>query len=117
MDIPQTLQWARGRLKEAQLQAARNGKATLEARGFDYDYIINQINSAETNAISSDFYLSIPIDKRLRFLDMKRIAGVPVYNRPVWGVLMGGGDSLKTRLLEQLGNEALQTLKNSIQAN
>lgn len=84
-------------------------------RKFDIDAVIASVrNSPQTLTESGEgFIISQKIVKQLRFLDMKRLGNMKIYNRPVWGILYG---ETKARLSYGFSEEVKATLRRQLEA-
>lgn len=103
--IVQTLQWGLDKLRRAQLEQLNAKRSPIEDSGFNWDALVSGVAGRQDGVIGSNgrYRIVLPIDRRLRFADMKRLGGkkganAAVYNRPTWGVFFGRDDSVRTRL-------------------
>lgn len=106
--VVQTLQWGLDKLRRIQLQQLSAMRGEIERRHFDWDDLYSGVMNRMPGIIGSNgrYRIVIPVDKHLRFADMKQFKNgkkgpnAKVYNRPTWGVLLGRDDSVRTRLKE-----------------
>lgn len=103
--VVQTIQWGLDKLRRAQLEQLNAKRSPIEDSGFNWDALVSGVAGRQDGVIGSNgrYQIVLPIDRRLRFADMKRLGGkkganAAVYNRPTWGVFFGRDDSVRTRL-------------------
>ena len=103
--VVQTIQWGLDKLRRAQLEQLNAKRSPIEDSGFNWDAFVSGVAGRQDGVIGSNgrYRIVLPIDRRLRFADMKRLGGkkganAAVYNRPTWGVFFGRDDSVRTRL-------------------
>lgn len=103
--IVQTIQWGLDKLRRAQLEQLNAKRSPIEDSGFNWDALVSGVSCRQDGVIGSNgrYRIVLPIDRHLRFADMKRLGGkkganAAVYNRPTWGVFFGRDDSVRTRL-------------------
>lgn len=116
--VVQTLQWGLNRIRSLQLQQLSTKQADIEGAHFDYNRLVSSVQNRADGVIGSGghFQVIIPTEKKLRFADMKQFksgykgSNAQVYNRIMWGVLFGRGDSIRTRLNSGIS----QSLKENI---
>lgn len=116
--VVQTLQWGLDKLRRLQLQQLSLMRGEIERRHFNWDDLYSGVANRMPGIIGSNghYKIVIPVDKRLRFADMKQFKtgakgpNAKVYNRPTWGVLLGRDDSVRTRLKEGLSDSLREEL-------
>jgi len=124
--IVQTLQWGLDKLRRAQLEQLNAKRSPIEDSGFNWDALVSGVAGRQDGVIGSNgrYRIVLPIDRRLRFADMKRLGGkkganAAVYNRPTWGVFFGRDDSVRTRLRtgisEAIRESVLTNLRQAIE--
>lgn len=121
--IVQTLEWGLSRLREVQLRQLTAMRQQIEQRHFNYADLYSGVATRSTGIVGSDgrYRIVVPVDKRLRYADMKRFSNgakgpnARVYNRPTWGVLLGRDDSVRTRLRQGIGEALQQQLTDRLQ--
>ena len=103
--VVQTIQWGLDKLRRAQIEQLNAKRSPIEDSGFNWDALVSGVAGRKDGVIGSNgrYRIVLPIDRRLRFADMKRLGGkkganAAVYNRPTWGVFFGRDDSVRTRL-------------------
>lgn len=124
--IVQTIQWGLDKLRRAQLEQLNAKRSSIEDSGFNWDALVSGVAGRQDGVIGSNgrYRIVLPIDRRLRFADMKRLGGkkganAAVYNRPTWGVFFGRDDSVRTRLRtgisEAIRESVLTNLRQAIE--
>ena len=103
--VVQTIQWGLDKLRRAQIEQLNAKRSPIEDSGFNWNALVSGVAGRQDGVIGSNgrYRIVLPIDRRLRFADMKRLGGkkganAAVYNRPTWGVFFGRDDSVRTRL-------------------
>lgn len=119
--VVQTLQWGLERLRRVQLEQLQAKQASITGAGFDWQALYDAVAGRQDGLIGSggQFRVVIPVDKRLRFADMKNLNGraganAAVYNRPTWGVLFGRDDSVRTRLREGISDSLREAIEQQL---
>lgn len=125
--VVQTLEWGLSRIRELQLAQLASRRHDIESRHFNFARLVEGVehNSAGIVGSNGHYRLAMPVDKQLRFADMKRFStgakgpNARVYNRIVWGVVSGRNDSIRTRLQQgirdDLREELLAKLREAIE--
>ncbi|MBQ6724729.1 MAG: hypothetical protein IJQ84_09515 [Paludibacteraceae bacterium] len=124
--IVQTIQWGLDKLRRAQIEQLNAKRSPIEDSGFNWDALVSGVAGRQDGVIGSNgrYRIVLPIDRRLRFADMKRLGGkkganAAVYNRPTWGVFFGRDDSVRTRLRtgisEAIRESVLTNLRQAIE--
>ncbi len=124
--VVQTIQWGLDKLRRAQLEQLNAKRSPIEDSGFNWDALVSGVAGRQDGVIGSNgrYRIVLPIDRRLRFADMKRLGGkkganAAVYNRPTWGVFFGRDDSVRTRLRtgisEAIRESVLTNLRQAIE--
>ena len=116
--IVQTIEWGLNKLRQVQLAQLLLMRSVITERHFDWQELYDSISGRSESIIGSNghYRIVIPVEKRLRFADMKRFStggkgpNAKVYNRPTWGVLFGRDDSVKTRLREGISDSLRENL-------
>lgn len=115
--VVQTLQWGLNKLRAAQISQLNTKSGDIRNAGFNWDELMSGITGRNDAIIGSNghYRIIIPVDKKLRFADMKRLgskkgANAAVYNRPTWGVLFGRDDSVRTRLRQGISDSAKEAI-------
>ena len=115
--IVQTIQWGLDKLRRAQLEQLNAKRSPIEDSGFNWDALVSGVAGRQDGVIGSNgrYRIVLPIDRRLRFADMKRLGGkkgpnAAVYNRPTWGVLFGRDDSVRTRLRQGISDSVREAI-------
>ncbi len=115
--VVQTLQWGLDKLRRAQIEQLTAKRSPIEQAGFNWDELFENVSGRMDGVIGSNghYRIIIPVDKKLRFADMKRLgskkgANAAVYNRPTWGVLFGRDDSVRTRLRQGISDSAREEI-------
>lgn len=103
--IVQTIQWGLDKLRRAQIEQLNAKRSPIEDSGFNWNALVSGVAGRQDGVIGSNgrYRIVLPIDRRLRFADMKKLGAhkgpnAMVYNRPTWGVFFGRDDSVRTRL-------------------
>lgn len=124
--IVQTIQWGLDKLRRAQIEQLNAKRSPIEDSGFNWDALVSGVAGRQDGVIGSNgrYRIVLPIDRHLRFADMKRLGGkkganAAVYNRPTWGVFFGRDDSVRTRLRtgisEAIRESVLTNLRQAIE--
>ena len=120
--VVQTIQWGLDKLRRTQIEQLNANKSVLESSGFDFDALLSGVAGRQDGIIGSNgrYRIALPVDKHLRFADMKKLGGrkgpnAKVYNRPTWGVFFGRDDSVRTRLREGIGDAARKAILSGLQ--
>jgi hypothetical protein len=82
---------------------------------FDIDAVIASVRKGAITVSGSgdDFIFSRKIIKKLRFLDMKKLGNMKIYNRLVWGILYG---ETRVELMYGFSKEVKNTLRRQLEA-
>lgn len=119
--VVQTIQWGLDKLRRAQLEQLNAKRSPIEDSGFNWDALVSGVAGRQDGVIGSNgrYRIVLPIDRRLRFADMKRLGGkkganAAVYNRPTWGVFFGRDDSVRTRLRTGISEAIRESVLNSL---
>jgi len=120
--IVETLQWGLNRLRQVQLQQLMLKRRDIMDRHFNWEHLVSGVQSRADGIVGQNghYRLVIPVDKHLRWADMKRFKNgnrgpaAMVYNRPTWGVLFGSRDSVYTRLRTGIHDELRHQLHDSL---
>lgn len=124
--VVQTIQWGLDKLRRAQIEQLNAKRSPIEDSGFNWDALVSGVAGRQDGVIGSNgrYRIVLPIDRHLRFADMKRLGGkkganAAVYNRPTWGVFFGRDDSVRTRLRtgisEAIRESVLTNLRQAIE--
>lgn len=124
--VVQTIQWGLDKLRRAQIEQLNAKRSPIEDSGFNWNALVSGVAGRQDGVIGSNgrYRIVLPIDRRLRFADMKRLGGkkganAAVYNRPTWGVFFGRDDSVRTRLRtgisEAIRESVLTNLRQAIE--
>lgn len=120
--VVQTIQWGLNKLRQAQMEQLNANRPALESAGFDFDALLSGVAGRQDGIIGGNgqYRVVLPVDKHLRFADMKKLGGrkgpnAKVYNRPTWGVFFGRDDSIRTRLTEGISDAARKTILSGLQ--
>lgn len=126
--IVQTLQWGLGRLRQVQLQQLSMKRRDITDRHFNWEQLVSGVQGRSDGLAGQNgkYRVVIPVDKHLRWADMRRFKNgnrgpaAAVYNRPTWGVLFGSKDSVYTRLRtgihDELREQLYESLKKAMEA-
>jgi len=121
--IVQTLQWGLDKLRRVQIEQLNAKRTPIEDAGFNWDSLLSNVTGRQDGIIGSNgrYRIIIPVDKKLRFADMKMLgskkgANAAVYNRPTWGVLFGRDDSVRTRLRQGISDSAREEVLAQLKA-
>lgn len=119
--IVQTLQWGLDKLRRAQIEQLNAKRSPIEQSGFNWESLFENVSGRMDGIIGSNgrYRIVLPIDRHLRFADMKRLGNkkgpnAAVYNRPTWGVFFGRDDSIRTRLQTGIGDSIRKTVLNQL---
>ena len=124
--IVQTIQWGLDKLRRTQIEQLNAKRSPIEDSGFNWDALVSGVAGRQDGVIGSNgrYRIVLPIDRRLRFADMKKLGAhkgphAMVYNRPTWGVFFGRDDSVRTRLRtgisEAIRESVLTNLRQAIE--
>ena len=103
------------RLKKIQLQVLEDKREELTQHRFNVDELIEGVISSYLGLTKNgDLMYTMSVQKKLRFADMKKHGNARVYNRPLWGVIFGKYDSLRTRLRDGYSQEIEDELKKKL---
>ena len=115
--IVQTIQRGLDKLRRAQIERLNVSHSAITDSGFDWDALISGVAGRQDGIIGSNghYRIVMPVDKHLRFADMKKLGAhkgphAMVYNRPTWGVFFGRDDSVRTRLRMGISDAARQQI-------
>ena len=115
--IVQTIQWGLDKLRRAQIEQLNAKRSPIEDSGFNWDALVSGVAGRQDGIIGSNghYRIVMPVDKHLRFADMKKLGAhkgphARVYNRPTWGVFFGRDDSVRTRLRMGISDAARQQI-------
>jgi len=121
--IVQTIQWGLDKLRRAQIERLNTSRSAILESGFNWDALVSGVAGRQDGVIGSNghYRIVIPVDKHLRFADMKKLGAhkgphAMVYNRPTWGVFFGRDDSVRTRLRTGISDAARQEILKQLQA-
>lgn len=119
--VVQTIQWGLDKLRRAQIERLNVSHSAITDSGFDWDALMSGVAGRQDGVIGSNgrYRVIIPVDKHLRFADMKKLGThkgprAMVYNRPTWGVLFGRDDSVRTRLRQGISDSAKEAIMNQL---
>ncbi len=119
--IVQTIQWGLDKLRRAQLERLNTAQSAILSSGFNWDNLVSGVAGRQDGILGSNghYRIIIPVDKQLRFADMKKLGAhkgphAMVYNRPTWGVFFGRDDSVRTRLRMGISDAARQQILNQL---
>ena len=119
--IVQTIQWGLDKLRRAQLERLNTAQSAIVNSGFNWDNLVSGVAGRQDGILGSNghYRIIIPVDKQLRFADMKKLGAhkgphAMVYNRPTWGVFFGRDDSVRTRLRMGISDAARQQILNQL---
>ena len=119
--IVQTIQWGLDKLRRAQLERLNTAQSAIVNSGFNWDNLVSGVAGRQDGILGSNghYRIIIPVDKQLRFADMKKLGAhkgphAMVYNRPTWGVFCGRDDSVRTRLRMGISDAARQQILNQL---
>lgn len=120
--IVQTIQWGLDKLRRAQIERLNTSRSAILESGFDWDHLLSGVAERQDGIMGSNghYQIVIPVDKHLRFADMKKLGAhkgphAMVYNRPTWGVFFGRDDSVRTRLRMGISDAARQEILKQLQ--
>ena len=120
--IVQTIQWGLDKLRRAQIERLNTSQSAILESGFNWDALVSGVAGRQDGVIGSNghYRIVIPVDKHLRFADMKKLGAhkgphAMVYNRPTWGVFFGRDDSVRTRLRTGISDAARQEILKQLQ--
>lgn len=124
--VVQTIQWGLDKLRRAQLEQLNAKRSPIEDSGFNWDALVSGVAGRQDGIMGSNghYQIVMPVDKHLRFADMKKLGAhkgphAMVYNRPTWGVFFGRDDSVRTRLRtgisEAIRESVLTNLRQAIE--
>ena len=121
--VVQTIQWGLDKLRRTQIERLNTSRAAILESGFNWDALVSGVSGRRDGVIGSDgrYRIVMPVDKHLRFADMKKLGAhkgphAMVYNRPTWGVFFGRDDSVRTRLRMGISDAARQQILQQLQA-
>lgn len=121
--IVQTIQWGLDKLRRAQIERLNTSQSAILESGFNWAALVSGVAGRQDGVIGSNghYRIVIPVDKHLRFADMKKLGAhkgphAMVYNRPTWGVFFGRDDSVRTRLRTGISDAARQEILKKLQA-
>ena len=119
--IVQTIQWGLDKLRRAQIERLNTSRSAILDSGFNWDELVSGVSGRQDGIIGSNghYRIVMPVDKHLRFADMKKLGAhkgphAMVYNRPTWGVFFGRDDSVRTRLRMGISDAARQQILNQL---
>lgn len=120
--IVQTIQWGLDKLRRAQIERLNTSRLAILESGFDWDHLLSGVAGRQDGIMGSNghYQIVMPVDKHLRFADMKKLGAhkgphAMVYNRPKWGVFFGRDDSVHTRLRMGISDAARQQILKQLQ--
>ena len=121
--IVQTISWGLDKLRRAQIERLNTSRSAILESGFNWDALMSGVTGRQDGVIGSNghYRVVIPVDKHLRFADMKKLGEhkgphAMVYNRPTWGVFFGRDDSVRTRLRMGISDAARQEILKQLQS-
>lgn len=120
--VVQTIQWGLDKLRRAQIERLNTARDAILASGFHWDDLVSGVAGRQDGVVGSNghYRIVMPVDKHLRFADMKKLGAhkgphAMVYNRPTWGVFFGRDDSVRTRLRMGISDAARQEILKQLQ--
>ena len=121
--VVQTIQWGLDKLRRAQIERLNTARGAILASGFNWDDLVSGVAGRQDGVVGSNghYRIIMPVDKHLRFADMKKLGAhkgphAMVYNRPTWGVFFGRDDSVRTRLRMGISDAARQEILKQLQS-
>ena len=74
--IVQTLKWGLDKLRRAQIEQLNAKRNPIEQSGFNWESLFENVSGRMDGVIGSNghYRIMLPVDIRLRFADMKRLA-------------------------------------------
>ena len=120
--VVQTIQWGLDKLRRAQIERLNTARDAILASVFHLDDLVSGVAGRQDGVVGSNghYRIVMPVDKHLRFADMKKLGAhkgphAMVYNRPTWGVFFGRDDSVRTRLRMGISDAARQEILKQLQ--
>jgi len=120
--VVQTIQWGLDKLRRAQIERLNTARDAILASGFKWEDLVSGVAGRQDGVVGSNghYRIVMPVDKHLRFADMKKLGAhkgphAMVYNRPTWGVFFGRDDSVRTRLRMGISDAARQEILKQLQ--
>lgn len=104
-------------LQTEQINILEDKRGDLMMKHWDVNALIKDVATRrlEVSGNGNDVMFSFKISRKLRYADMKRLGNAKVYNKPLWGIIFGSKDSVKTRLQYELTEEVRQRLNDELQ--
>jgi hypothetical protein len=112
--IIETLRRNAGEVRRIQLERLNSADDRIRKK-FDIDSVINAVQGNSPTISDSDagVMISQKIIKQLRFLDMKKLGNMKIYNRLVWGILYA---ETASELMYGFSEEVKNTLRRQLEA-